>query len=555
MLRSPRWRFLYDPVTSRSAFITRAKTIPDGMVLPISKLRSARTALPLGAFVASLVASACLPSLPVTNQPAPASSTPVTRSSGSTIRIGKAVRGDLTGVLAFAAPVQAKGEVAVVPRVSARIDQLHVEVGARVRAGDVVVELDHSGLDQQVLAAQAAQASAEARLAALKAGPKPESLAAAQANLKAAQARVNALQSARDNAEIATLDQRVKDARAAVDQATAALQPDPQVVAQADANATAARTKLSQLQADPTKANDKAAMDAARADLARADAAASSARTPSGSQAALENARRDLQDAQQAQLIARLSTTAFDLDQARALLDVADAQVKLANAPASPEEVKAAETTVEEAFAQAELARARLRDATIIAPINGIVTDVKARVGAAVGPAASVLTLIPPDMQVLVQADESQLAQLQVGQSANLSVESFPKEAFTGTIKGIAPVLDPRTRSIAVQIDVADPQGKLKPGMFAQLAIQTGQRAGTLMVPKEAVLRVGSVDPTAPVQSVVYTVAESRVHKQVVSLGASDGKNVEIVQGVQEGNDLVLNPRADFLEGELISST
>src|SRR5207253_8150782 len=114
-----------------------------------------------------------------------------------------------------------------------------------------------------------------------------------------------------------------------------------------------------------------------------------------------------------------------------------------------------------------------------------------------VGPSAAVLTLIPPEMQVVVRADESQLSQVQVGQSASLSVESFPKEAFTGTVKGIAPVLDPRTRSVAVQIDVPDPQGKLKPGMFAQLAIQTGQRAATLMVPKEAVLRLRSVEPSS----------------------------------------------------------
>jgi HlyD family secretion protein len=461
----------------------------------------------------------------------------------------------LTGVLAFAAPLQAKGEVAVVPRVSAVVNQLNVDVGSRVRAGDVLFELDHTQLDEQVLAAQAAQATAEARAAALKSGPKPEVLAAAQANLKAAQARVQALQSARDNADIAALDQRVKDAQAAVDQATSALQPDPQAVAQADANANAAKTRLAQLQADPSKANDKVAMDAARADVTKAEAAAASARTPSGSQAALDNARRSLQDAQQAQLLARLSTTAFDLDQARALLEVADAQVKLANAPASPEEIKAADTTVEEAFAQAELSRARLRDATITAPIAGIVIDIKARVGSAVGPSAAILTLIPPDMQVVVQADESQLAQLQTGQRANLTVDSFPKDAFSGTVKGIAPVLDPRTRSVAVQIDVPDPQGKLRPGMFAQLAIQTGQHAGTLMVPKEAVLRLGSVDPSAPVQTVVYTVAESRVHKQVVTLGASDGKNVEIAQGLQEGVDLVLNPRSDFLEGELISAS
>jgi RND family efflux transporter MFP subunit len=158
-------------------------------------------------------------------------------------------------------------------------------------------------------------------------------------------------------------------------------------------------------------------------------------------------------------------------------------------------------------------------------------------------------------MQVIVQADESQLGQLQVGQAANLSVESFPKDAFNGTVKAIAPVLDPRTRSVAVQIEVPDPQGKLRPGMFAQLGIQVGQRPGALVIPREAVLQVPPVVPSAPMQSVVYTVADSRVHKQVVSLGVTDGKNVEILQGLQEGIDLVLNPRPDFLEGELISPT
>jgi RND family efflux transporter MFP subunit len=163
--------------------------------------------------------------------------------------------------------------------------------------------------------------------------------------------------------------------------------------------------------------------------------------------------------------------------------------------------------------------------------------------------------LIPPEMQVVVHADEAQLSQLQVGQSAQLSVESFPKDAFNGTVKSLAPVLDPRTRTVAVQVDVPDPQGKLRPGMFAQLGIQVGLRSATLMVPKDAILRVGSIDPLSPMQNIVYTVSESRVHRQVVSLGASDGRNVEILQGLQEGMDLVLNPRPDFLDGELISAT
>jgi hypothetical protein len=54
---------------------------------------------------------------------------------------------------------------------------------------------------------------------------------------------------------------------------------------------------------------------------------------------------------------------------------------------------------------------------------------------------------------------------------------------------------------------------------------------------------------------VVFTVADGRVHKQVVSIGLSDGKSTEILQGgVQEGMDVVLNPRPDFLDGELISA-
>jgi Cu(I)/Ag(I) efflux system membrane fusion protein len=158
-------------------------------------------------------------------------------------------------------------------------------------------------------------------------------------------------------------------------------------------------------------------------------------------------------------------------------------------------------------------------------------------------------------MQVVVNVDASQLPQIQVGQSANLSVESFPRDAFSGTVKSIAPVLDPRTRTAAVQVDIPDPQGKLKPGMFTQLAIHLGQHQAALMVPKEAILMMGSIDPTAPPQQVVYTVADGRVHKQVVSTGVSDGKSTELLQGgVQEGMDVVLGPRPDFLDGQLITT-
>ncbi|HEY2595250.1 MAG TPA: efflux RND transporter periplasmic adaptor subunit, partial [Chloroflexota bacterium] len=300
---------------------------------------------------------------------------------------------------------------------------------------------------------------------------------------------------------------------------------------------------------------DQNMVNSAKSDVQKAQDAATKARTPTGSQAAVTQAQNQLLSAQQAQLIAQLSTTAFDLDQAKALQDVANAQLNLAQAPASDQEQQAAQADVEQAYAQAELARARVKDATITSPIDAVVTVINATVGSSVGPNASIMTLIPPVMQVIVNADASQLPQIQVGQGANLSVDSFPRDAFSGTVKSIAPVLDPRTRTAAVEVDIPDPQGKLKPGMFTQLAIQLGQHQATLMVPKEAVLTMGAVDPTAPPQQVVFTVANGRIYKQVVSIGLSDGKNTEILQGgVQEGMDVVLNPRPDFLDGELISA-
>ena len=144
-----------------------------------------------------------------------------------------------------------------------------------------------------------------------------------------------------------------------------------------------------------------------------------------------------------------------------------------------------------------------------------------------------------------------------MGQTANLSVESYPKEAFSGSVKAIAPVLDPRMRTVAVRVEVPDPRSKLRPGMltFGYRGTDGSPASGRPSCPREAVMRMQSVDATAPVQTVVFTVVDSRLRRQVVSLGASDTRNIEVLQGLAEGVDLVLNPRADLIDGELVTAT
>lgn len=508
--------------------------------------RSTGVILCASALVLVLGGSACLPGAP--------STTTVLADSGgkNTPRIGKAVRGDLSGVLSFTGEVRAKGRIPIVPRVTAPLDRLYVDVGSRVREGEPLADLNRSELEAQVLQAQAAQAAAEARLATLKAGARPEALAQAQANLKAAQARVQAVEAARANAQdAATLQKQLDQARAKLRSLEGAQPASATAVADADAALTAARTRLNQVLQDAARSNDRNAVEVARQEVSRAEAAATAARASASTQGAVESARLEVQDAQQALAFARLSPSAFDLDQGRALVEAADAQVKLVSAPASPDEIKAAEAAVEQAYAVAELARTRLRDASITAPIAGVVTELNAAAGSTVGPTGAILTLIPPELVVEVQADETQAAGLEVGQTARLTLESLPQDAFDGTVKAIAPVLDPRTRTVGIKVEVPDPRGKLRPGMFAQVAIQTSQRQAAIMVPREAVIKQAGPESVVP-QTVVYLVVDNRVKRQRVTVGASDAKNIEVLQGLSEGMDVILAPRADLIDGELV---
>ncbi len=524
-------------------------------------LRGAARAPAVGAWLltALLVASACVPSnLPLIGSDSTSSSSSTdsdAAKNAETVHISKAIRGDIAGVQSYSAEVESKGNIGIVPHVTARLDNIAVSVGSRVHQGDTLAELDRTDLQQQVEQAEAAQASAEAKLAQLKAGPRPEAQQAAQANLDAANARLKALEAAQSGDDTSTLEKRVSDARAKLDQASTPGQPDAQTVQQANTALDAARQQLNQVLGDPNKAKDQNQVSAAQRALQQAqDAAIAAAKPPPLDQSAIQKALGDLTDAEAALSQQRSAPTQPDIDAAQAAVTVANAEMQLVSAPATDDDLQAAQASVEQAFALAELARNRLNDATITAPVNGVVTDISAQVGATVGPSGAIMTLIPPELVANVNADEAAASQLAVGQTAKMTVESYPQSTFQGVVKAIAPVLDPHTRTVAVEVEIGDPQGKLKPGMYSQMAIQTEVHQNALLVPREAVVHAPPSDG-APPQTLVYVVVESRLRRQKVSLGAGDDKNVEILQGLSEGDNVVLNPGNDLIDGQLISAT
>lgn len=175
-------------------------------------------------------------------------------------------------------------------------------------------------------------------------------------------------------------------------------------------------------------------------------------------------------------------------------------------------------------------------------PIDGVVVERTATIGATVGPDANVFKIVDTS-SVWVDADvfEKDVARARVGQPVNLSVPAFPNETFKGRVIFISSVLDPDTRTMKVRTDVANPAGKLKPDMFANVRIITDQASEAIALPSTAILNDNG-------QNVVFVAAASGYERRAVTLGIQSDNRVEIRDGLKPGDKVVVKGNYLLLE-------
>lgn len=193
------------------------------------------------------------------------------------------------------------------------------------------------------------------------------------------------------------------------------------------------------------------------------------------------------------------------------------------------------------------LQREQLQDTvTLSAPVSGIVTEKFVNQGAYVSTGQPLFTVLALDKLWLeLAAFESQLPLLQVGQQVEVSVKALPGATLSGRIELIEPELNIANRNARVRVLLANPDGRLKPGMLAQASIQA-EVAETLLVPASAVLFTGK-------QSLLYVQpdpAEPRYEPRQVELGLRLGEEYQILSGVSAG-ELVVTQGAFRLDSEL----
>lgn len=136
---------------------------------------------------------------------------------------------------------------------------------------------------------------------------------------------------------------------------------------------------------------------------------------------------------------------------------------------------EAARAAVAAAEANRDLARQQLRDAVLHSPISGVVAERRADVGERLGDNSVAYVIVQTSpLKLRFQLPERYLARVRRGQAVRATVDPYPGETFTGKVTVVGGVVDSSTRTVAVETEFANADGRLSPGLFARVEIDLG---------------------------------------------------------------------------------
>jgi len=240
-------------------------------------------------------------------------------------------------------------------------------------------------------------------------------------------------------------------------------------------------------------------------------------------------------------------------------LATADYARQLSSSGAYPEALRQANSLLEAAGQRlrywditpeqiAELGKTRqfARTLEIVSPVSGIVTAKASESleGIQVTPGMSVFKIA--DLSTLwaqIEIYEDQVRYVHVGQPAHITLDAFPGRHWMGDVIYIDPALNQQTRTLRARVEIPNPDGRLRPEMYAQVEISVPAVSGVVRVPEQAVLHTGQRDV------VIVERGAGLFEPRDVELGASGGGYTEVLRGVRPG-ELVVTSSQFLIDSE-----
>lgn len=392
------------------------------------------------------------------------------------VEVAKIVRGTVSQTVEVSGTVVSARSAEVVPKISGRVVRVLVQDGDRVAAGQALVELDATDQRNDLAQAEAAVAAAEARLALLEKGQRPQER----------QVVLNAFTQAQNQVKVA-------EAQAALAQASL------------------------RVAEDNLRRHEQLLREGAI------------------SQALVDQARLQYDQAR-----AQVQAAQTQLEIARTAMDSARQQWEMTQAGAREEDLRAARAQVAQARALAAVARTRLAAMTVRAPFAGRVSGVTVSVGDYLvsGDFAGRTGIVAQvyderSLEVEVRVGERDLSLVRPGQPAALRLENSPGAAVQAQVRLISPTADAASRSTTVRLRLQDGGPSAVPGTFARGEIVVERRDGVLLAPRVAVSGNGQpvlrvvVDDTVQARPVTLGIAQG--DRVEVRSGVAAGEEVVVL--------------------------
>ncbi len=185
-----------------------------------------------------------------------------------------------------------------------------------------------------------------------------------------------------------------------------------------------------------------------------------------------------------------------------------------------------------------------LENTVLVSPINGVVTARNYDPGDMTG-SAPVLSLgqLSPVVKVIINISENDLALVKQGMPVEITFDAFPAESFSGRIQRVYPTVDPATRTFSVEVQIANPGERIKPGMFARVAIDLGAQQNVVVPDRAVVKQSGSGN------KYVYVLSDGRVSYRKVTLGQRFDTTYELLDGIEDGDTVVITGQTRLADG------
>ena len=461
-----------------------------------------------------------------------------------TTQVTTVILGGIEETVSATGNVGAERQVALPFGSSGEIVEVLVREGQAVEAGDVLARLDTASLEWQITRMQASLDTAQARLVQAQKPTGEEDLASAQAALDSATANYETVQEGASDEDLASAQAALDSARASYQKVKAG--PTKAELAGAKAQLDSAKAAVAQAQASYNRVKDRPnismlpeSLNLQNATITLEQAQANYdalADHPTKSELAAAKAQVAQASAQLAALQGR--PTAGELASARAQMAQAEATLAQLQQRPNPEDVAVLEAQANEAAIALAQTRSQLEDAVITAPFAGTILAVQVQEGEWANPGAPAIVLAADSLILELNVDEVDVADLTEGQAAHLRFSALKEAEVDGTVSFVAPLSSNVGGAVAYAVEIRFDPGEypVRLGMTADVEIVTDSAADALLVPNWAI----EADREAGRYYVTRQKALGGTERLEVGIGMRDEVNTQILEGVEEGDKLVL---------------